>query len=79
MQVGVFISINNNGWLISENAPQYLPSFDLNKEIALRAEKYGLDFLLSMIKLRGFGGKTEVLGIWLRKFHVDGRAGCSHR
>jgi pyrimidine oxygenase len=59
MQVGVFIPIGNNGWLISETAPQYLPSFDLNKEIALRAERYGLDFLLSMIKLRGFGGKTE--------------------
>jgi len=59
MQVGVFVPINNNGWLISENSPQYMPSFDLNKEIALRAEKYGLDFLLSMIKLRGFGGKTE--------------------
>src|SRR6202008_4799377 len=33
--------------------------FALNKEITLRAEKYGLDFALSMIKLRGFGGKTE--------------------
>ena len=28
MQVGVFVPINNNGWLISENAPQYKPSFD---------------------------------------------------
>jgi pyrimidine oxygenase len=68
MQVGVFIPINNNGWLISENAPQYLPSFDLNKEIALRAEKYGLDFLLSMIKLRGFGGKTEFWEYGLESF-----------
>ena len=59
MQVGVFIPIGNNGWLISSTSPQYKPTFDLNKEIALRAEKYGLDFLLSMIKLRGFGGKTE--------------------
>ncbi len=59
MQVGVFVPINNNGWLISENAPQYMPSFDLNKQIAQSAEKHGLDFLLSMIKLRGFGGKTE--------------------
>ncbi|MDB5687256.1 MAG: pyrimidine utilization protein [Rhizorhabdus sp.] len=59
MQVGVFVPIGNNGWLISENSPQYMPSFDLNKEIAVRAEHYGLDFLLSMIKLRGFGGKTE--------------------
>jgi pyrimidine oxygenase len=59
MEVGVFIPIGNNGWLLSENAPQYKPSFELNKEITLKAEKYGLDFVLSMIKLRGFGGKTE--------------------
>ncbi|OWQ90743.1 pyrimidine utilization protein A [Roseateles aquatilis] len=59
MKVGVFIPIGNNGWLISENAPQYKPTFALNKEIALTAEQYGLDFILSMIKLRGFGGKTE--------------------
>ncbi len=68
MQVGVFIPINNNGWLISENAPQYKPSFDLNKEIALRAEKHGLDFLLSMIKLRGFGGKTQFWDYGLESF-----------
>jgi pyrimidine oxygenase len=59
MSVGVFIPIGNNGWLISENAPQYRPSFELNKQITLKAEGYGLDFALSMIKLRGFGGKTE--------------------
>jgi pyrimidine oxygenase len=59
MDIGVFIPIGNNGWLISENAPQYKPSFELNKQIVLKAEKYGLDFALSMIKLRGFGGKTE--------------------
>lgn len=59
MNVGVFIPIGNNGWLLSENAPQYHPSFELNKQITLKAEHYGLDFALSMIKLRGFGGKTE--------------------
>src|ERR1700709_1874790 len=59
MEVGIFVPIGNNGWLISENSPQYMPSFDLNKEIAQKAESYGVDFLLSMIKLRGFGGKTE--------------------
>ncbi|WDF74805.1 pyrimidine utilization protein A [Novosphingobium sp. KACC 22771] len=68
MQVGVFVPINNNGWLISENAPQYHPSFDLNKQIAQSAEKYGLDFLLSMIKLRGFGGKTEFWEYGLESF-----------
>src|ERR1700741_3091408 len=59
MEIGVFIPIGNNGWLISPTSPQYKPSFDLNKEIVLKAEKYGLDFALSMIKLRGFGGKTQ--------------------
>ncbi|KAF2811259.1 putative pyrimidine monooxygenase ruta [Mytilinidion resinicola] len=59
MEIGVFIPIGNNGWLISTNSPQYMPSFELNKAIVLKAEKYNLDFALSMIKLRGFGGKTE--------------------
>ena len=59
MDIGVFIPIGNNGWLISETSPQYMPSFDLNREIVQRAEQYGLDFALSMIKLRGFGGKSE--------------------
>jgi len=68
MQVGVFVPINNNGWLISENAPQYKPSFDMNKAIALKAEEHGLDFLLSMIKLRGFGGKTEFWEYGLESF-----------
>lgn len=59
MNVGIFIPIGNNGWLISRNAPQYMPTFELNKEITQRAEHYGFDFALSMIKLRGFGGETE--------------------
>ena len=59
MQVGVFIPIANNGWLISRTSPQYLPSFDLNKRITLAAERHGLDFVLSMIKLRGFGGESQ--------------------
>jgi pyrimidine oxygenase len=62
-QIGVFIPIGNNGWLISKNAPQYKPSFQLNKQIVQKAEGYGLDFALSMIKLRGFGGATEVCSI----------------
>jgi pyrimidine oxygenase len=59
MKVGVFLPIGNNGWLISTTSPQYLPSFDLNREVTQKAERYGLDFALSMIKLRGFGGPSE--------------------
>src|SRR5277367_4795113 len=59
MDIGLFIPIGNNGWLISTTAPQYMPSFDLNRRIVQTAERYGLDFALSMIKYRGFGGKSE--------------------
>jgi len=59
MDIGVFIPIGNNGWLISTSSPQYRPTFELNKQVVQKAEHYGLDFALSMIKLRGFGGKSE--------------------
>src|SRR5467141_3125875 len=59
MDIGVFIPIGNNGWLISTTSPQYMPSFALNREIVQKVERYGLDFALSMIKLRGFGGASE--------------------
>lgn len=59
MDVGVFIPIGSNGWLISTTSPQYKPSWELNKEVVQKAEEYGFDFALSMIKLRGFGGKSE--------------------
>jgi pyrimidine oxygenase len=59
MDIGVFIPIGNNGWLISTSSPQYRPTFELNKQVVLKAEHYGFDFALSMIKLRGFGGKSE--------------------
>lgn len=59
MDLGIFIPIGNNGWMMSETAPQYMPSFELNKTVAERAEAHGYEFLLSMVKLRGFGGSTE--------------------
>jgi pyrimidine oxygenase len=68
MDVGVFIPIGNNGWLISKTSPQYKPTFDLNKEIVQKAELYDLDFALSMIKLRGFGGQTEFWDYNLESF-----------
>lgn len=58
LDFGVFIPIANNGWIISR-ASQYMPSFELNKEITLRAEKYGFEFAFSMVKWRGYGGDIE--------------------
>src|ERR1700730_16600230 len=59
MQLGVFIPIGNNGWLISTTSPQYMPSFDLNRQVVEKAERFGFDFALSMIKLHGFGGPSQ--------------------
>ena len=59
MEIGVFIPIGSNGWLISTTSPQYRPSFELNRKVTLNAERYGFDFALSMIKLRGFGGPSQ--------------------
>jgi pyrimidine oxygenase len=59
MQLGVFIPIGNNGWLISTTSPQYMPSYDLNRVIVEKAERFGFAFALSMIKLRGSGGPSQ--------------------
>ncbi|MFK0334323.1 pyrimidine utilization protein A [Rhizobium sp. NPDC090275] len=76
MDIGVFIPIGNNGWLISTKSPQYKPSFDLNKQVVQKAEKYGLDFALSMIKLRGFGGQSEFWDYNLESFTLMASLGA---
>jgi pyrimidine oxygenase len=68
MRLGVFIPIGNNGWLISTTSPQYKPSFDLNSTIVRKAEAFGFDFALSMIKLHGFGGPSEFWDYNLESF-----------
>ena len=59
VKLGVFIPIGSRGWLISTTAPETYPTFDLNKTVVQRAEHYGIDFALAMIKLRGFNGPSE--------------------
>ncbi|MBO0765580.1 MAG: pyrimidine utilization protein A [Hyphomicrobiaceae bacterium] len=68
MQLGVFIPIGNNGWLISTTSPQYMPTFDLNRTIVEKAERFGFDFALSMIKLHGFGGPSRFWDYNLESF-----------
>lgn len=59
MGYGLLIPIANDGWIASTTAPRYMPTFQLNKEICQKAEGFGFEFALSMIKLRGYGGATE--------------------
>ncbi|ADO42945.1 LLM class flavin-dependent oxidoreductase [Ketogulonicigenium vulgare] len=59
VELGVFMPVGSNGFLMSKAAPQYQPSFALHREIAQTAEDLGLDYLFSMGKWMGFGGATD--------------------
>jgi pyrimidine oxygenase len=63
--IGLFLPIANGGWIISENTPRIDGGYELNRRAAMLAEQFGFDFLLSMMKWRGFGGKTNHWGTCL--------------
>lgn len=59
VNLGVFLPITNNGWIISKNSPQFLPSYAHCRDICLLAEQIGFNYAFSMGKWRGFGGDVE--------------------
>src|SRR6202043_3008395 len=61
-------------------SPQYKPSFDLNCEVVQKAERFGFDFALSMIKLHGYGGPSQYWDYNLESFTLmAGLAGVTSR
>ena len=61
VKFGVFLPNGSNGYIPSAASPVYEPTYQHNLEISVAAERHGLDFVLSMMKFRGFGGET---GYW---------------
>ncbi|WP_432519428.1 LLM class flavin-dependent oxidoreductase [Kineococcus sp. SYSU DK006] len=61
-EYGVFLPIGNGGWIMSETAPHPEATWAYNREAALAAERIGLDFVMSMAKWRGYGGRTDHWG-----------------
>ena len=61
MKFGIFLPNGSNGYIPSKGSPIYEPTFEHNKQISKEAEDLGFDFVLSMMKYRGFGGET---GYW---------------
>src|SRR4051794_29499529 len=59
VDLGIFLPVTNNGWIISKTSPQFLPSFDLNREVCQIVERIGFSYVFSMAKWRGFGGQTD--------------------
>jgi pyrimidine oxygenase len=62
---GVFLPLANGGWIISENTPRIDGSYALNRQAAILSDQLGFDFILSMMKWRGYGGKTDHWGVSL--------------
>jgi pyrimidine oxygenase len=58
-KLGVFMPVGNNGWIISGASPQYMPTYELNKNVALLAEEIGFDYVFSMAKWSGYGGEVR--------------------
>ena len=62
LMFGVFLPLGNGGWIISENTPKLDASYDLDRNAAILSDQLGFDFVLSMMKWRGYGGKTNHSG-----------------
>jgi pyrimidine oxygenase len=60
LDLGIFLPNAKGGAIMADcSPPQYLPTWNLNAHNARIAESAGFDFLLSMVKWRGFGGATD--------------------
>ena len=60
--IGIFLPMANGGWVMSTNAPPLDASYAYNRQAALLADELGLDFVMSMAKWRGYGGKQDHWG-----------------
>jgi pyrimidine oxygenase len=70
VELGVFLPVSNNGYIVSTAAPQYQPSYAMNKAMTLLAEDLGFRFVLAPVKYRGWGGPTEFANYVLESFEV---------
>jgi len=60
LDMGIFLPNAKGGAIMAKGSPpQYFPTWELNRKNALIAEQAGFEFLLSMVKWRGFGGETN--------------------
>ncbi|WP_306370517.1 LLM class flavin-dependent oxidoreductase [Nocardiopsis sp. CC223A] len=61
-EYGIFLPIGSGGWIVSETAPHPEATYAYNRRAAVLAEQYGLDFIMSMGKWRGYDGATDHWG-----------------
>ncbi|WP_328295801.1 LLM class flavin-dependent oxidoreductase [Kineococcus sp. NBC_00420] len=79
-EFGIFLPIGNGGWIMSDTAPHPQATYEHNREAALAAERIGLDFVMSMAKWRGYGGRTDHWGETLESMTMmSALAEATHR
>ena len=66
VELGVFLPVSNNGYIVSTAAPQYQPSYAMTKAITLLAEDLGFRFALAW---SGAAARSRAGG------HLDRRGG----
>lgn len=55
MRLGIFMPTTNDGYILSTASPSFSPTYELNRTVAVEAERRGFEFVLSMTKFRGYG------------------------
>lgn len=59
LQLGLFLPSTSGGLIIAKGSPpQNEPSWELNRDVTLAAEAGGMEFVLSQVKWRGYGGPS---------------------
>ena len=58
MEFGVFLPVNEGGFIMSTTRPPTPATYEYNRRITLLAEELGLGFVIALAAWRGFGGKT---------------------
>jgi pyrimidine oxygenase len=61
VEIGIFMPVGSNGFMMSNYTPRYEPTFQLHRDIAVRAEQMGLDYVFWMGKWKGYDGTS---GFW---------------
>lgn len=59
LELGLFLPSTKGGLIIAKGTPpQNEPTWTLNRDVTLAAEAGGMEFVLSQVKWRGYGGET---------------------
>ncbi|HEY3115447.1 MAG TPA: LLM class flavin-dependent oxidoreductase, partial [Chloroflexota bacterium] len=80
LKLGIFLPVANNGWIMSSTAPQFMPTWELNRDVSQLAEAVGFDYVFSMAKWRGLGGATHFWDYSVESFTlIAGLAAATNR